>query len=260
MKEGVFERFQVFGDVVLAVELILGEDAQENVLGEDVLEQHLAHVSGRDGGADRVAAQVQELRSRSLVARVGARSRINGLPQVLQDLRQIDLELLLGLAELLDLRQLIVEEVANQAMQLAGAGHVDPHRLFAVLDQHGGLRVLEDDVVARVAPVELLLDLLVKVVVRVFGLPVAARHAQAVLHGAVGLNAALRDQFGDQRQFVLVVAAVGIEAILERAPDAALAVRPAELLEPLQLLAVVLDVRVGGHGRQDSGGRATRSP
>ena len=67
--------------------------------------------------------------------------------------------------ELLDLRKLIVQEDADQPVQLPVPGHIDPHRLAAVLNQHGGLGVLEEDVAFGVAPVELDLDFSVQVVV-----------------------------------------------------------------------------------------------
>ncbi len=55
--------------------------------------------------------------------------------------------------------KLVIEETADEAVKLDGAAHVRAHRLFAVLNEDGGLRVLEDDVVARVAAGELAIDL-----------------------------------------------------------------------------------------------------
>jgi hypothetical protein len=56
---------------------------------------------------------------------------------------------------------------------------------FLVLDEHGGVVVAEDDVVLRVALLELLGDLFVEVVGGVLGLPVAQRHAQLVQQRAI---------------------------------------------------------------------------
>ena len=109
-------------------------------------------------------------------------------------------------------------------MQLSIPGHIHPHRLVAVLDQDGGLRVLEDDVVPRVAPVELDLYLRVQVVVGVLRLPVAPRHPQRVLHRAVGFVAWRVLQFRDQHQSFPVVVAVGIQAVLERRANVLLVV------------------------------------
>ncbi len=90
-----------------------------------------------------------------LVARVLGLCFLDSLSQVGQDSGQVRLELLLRLAELLDLRELVVQESANEPVQLPRAGHVDAHCLLTVLDEDGGLGVLEDDVVARVAAIEL---------------------------------------------------------------------------------------------------------
>ena len=146
------------------------------------------------------------------------------------------------MAELLDLRQLVVQEDAYEAVQLPVPGHIDPHRLAAVLNQHGGLGVLEEDVVFGVAPVELDLDFSVQVVVGVLGLPVAPRHPQRVLDGAVRLVARGGLQFRDQHQSFPVIPAVGIQAVLERWANVLLVVRTAELYQLLQFGAVLFDM------------------
>ena len=132
-------------------------------------------------------------------------------------------------------------------MQLPVPGHIDPHRLAAVLNQHGGLGVLEEDVVFGVAPVELDLDFSVQVVVGVLGLPVTPCHAQAVLDGAVRLVARGGLQFRDQYESFPVVTAVGIQAVLKRWANVFFVVRPAELYQLLQLGAVLFDMRIGWH-------------
>ena len=68
------------------------------------------------------------------------------LAQALQDGGQVGLEPLAGLAELLDLGQLIAEEDRDEPVQLPGAGHVDAHGDGAVLVEDGRLGVLEEDV------------------------------------------------------------------------------------------------------------------
>jgi hypothetical protein len=93
---------------------------------------------------------------------------------------QVCLELLHRGAEIGDLLALEAEEQLEQLLQLDGVGHVAAQHLFLVLDEHGGAVVAEDDVVLRVALLELLGDLFVQVVGGVLGLPVAQRHAQLV--------------------------------------------------------------------------------
>ena len=160
------------------MELGLPEDAQEDVLGEDVLEQHLPDVGLRHAWANALPAQLQEVRRGHLVLRVVNLRLVHGLPQVGNDGGQVGLELLLGLAELLYLGKLVLQEGADEPVKLPGAGHVSPHGLFAVLYQDGDLGVLKDDVVPGIAPVELSLDLGVQVVAAVLGLPVTPAHAE----------------------------------------------------------------------------------
>ena len=131
------------------------------------------------------------------------------MAQVFEHGGQVGAELLAGLAELLDLRQFVVEEAADEPVQFAGAGHVHPHGLFAVLEQDGDAGVLEDDVVAGVAPVEFGLDFGVQVVVAVLGLPVAASHAQGVPHRAVRLGPLGCGKFRHQHQLVSVGGTIG---------------------------------------------------
>ena len=150
--------------------------------------------------------------------------------------------------EFLYLRQFVVEERPDEAVEFAGAAHVHAHRLAAVLEEDGGLRVLEDDVVARVAPVELALYLGVEVVVRVLRLPVAARQAERILHRAVRPNAGGQREFRHEHHALAVLAAVGVEAVRERGADALLVGGAAELDELLQVLVVALDVGVIRHG------------
>ena len=130
----------------------------------------------------------------------------------------------------------------------AGAGHVRAHGLGAVLEEDGGEGVLEDDVVAGVATVELGLDFGVEVVVAVLGLPVAPGHAEGVADGAVGPVAQGCVELVDEGELVAVVAAVGVEAEGEGAADALLVVGAAVFDEALLLFVVAVYVGVGGHG------------
>ena len=98
------------------MELVLGEDAEEDVPGEDVLEEHLAHVGGGHVGADGLPAELQEARCGGHVGLVLGLGLLYGLAQVLEDGGQVGLELLLGVPELLDLGQLVVEETADEAV------------------------------------------------------------------------------------------------------------------------------------------------
>ena len=175
-KEGLLQGVQVPGDVVFPVELVLGKHPQENVLGQDVLEQHFPHVGAGHLRADGLPAQVEESGGGGLVVGVARFGDGHGLPQIVQHGGQVGLELPLRPAELFDVGQFVVEEAAYQPVQFPGAGHIHPQGHVPVLNQDGGFRVLKDYVVLRVAPVELVLNFGVQVVVAVFGLPVAPGH------------------------------------------------------------------------------------
>ena len=151
------------------------------------------------------------------------------------------------MAELLDLRQLVVQEDADEAVQLTVPGHIHADRLAAVLDQDGGLGVLEDDIVLGIAAVELDPDLGVQIVVGVLGLPVTPGHPQRVLDGAVGFVAWRGLQFRDQHQSFPVIVAVGVQTVLERRANVLFVVRAAELYQLLQLGAVLFNMRIGRH-------------
>ena len=92
--------------------------------------------------------------------------------------------------------------------QLRGVGQVGVEGQASVLPQHRPLRRLEEDIVARVAGLELALDLGGQVVVNVLGLPVAVRQPEIVDQRAVGDDA---------------LAASGVERELRHEGPAALA-------------------------------------
>ena len=123
------------------MELYVGEDAEEDVLGENVLDQHLTDIDIGHVGADGTPAEGEEHGGGILVVGVASFRLRYRLPQVFQHGGQIVSELLAGLAELFDFRQIVVQETRDEAVQFAGSGHVHAHGLAAVLDQHGGLRV-----------------------------------------------------------------------------------------------------------------------
>ena len=109
-EEQSLQHVKRLSDVVIAVEITVAEDTGEDVLGQDVLDQHLAHVSVGNAGVDGFPCLREESPRRGgerFIACIGA---INALTQRLQNRRQIDLELLDGFTEIRDLRSLIAEE------------------------------------------------------------------------------------------------------------------------------------------------------
>ena len=133
-EERLFKRVKPPRDVVLLVELVFPEHPQENVAREDVLYQHLADVRRRDVGPDGLSAQLQKIGGIRLVGGVLGFGVVYRLAQVGEDARQIGGELRLCALEFLYLRQFVIEESADEPMQVGGARHVGAHRPLAVLD------------------------------------------------------------------------------------------------------------------------------
>ena len=114
--------------------LDLSEDPLKDVLGQDMLQQHLPHVGLGDRWTDAAVAQIEEFRDPVLVGGIPHLGIRHRLPQVFQHRWQVRGELLPCLPELADLGELVVEEPADEPVQTGGVGHVDPHRLSAVLE------------------------------------------------------------------------------------------------------------------------------
>lgn len=90
---------------------------------------------------------------------------------------------------------------------------------LAVLIEHGGLRVFEEDVRVRVALVEFLRDFLVEIVVGVLALPKTVIEAEDILQRAIGRDALFPlgivvIEFLDEQQ--VVRAGVGVDKIYDR--------------------------------------------
>ena len=104
MKKVRAKRVQLARHVVLPVELNVGEHPQEDILGEDVLQQHLPHVRVGHVGTHRAPTQFKKAaRSRAVIGVAGLRLGHRGA-QIVQNRRKVRFELLPRLPELLDLR------------------------------------------------------------------------------------------------------------------------------------------------------------
>ncbi len=203
-----FQRVQFARHVVVLVEVAVVEHLGEDFLGQDVLDQHLAHVGFGEAGVDGFLRVCQEFLLGLAEAGVGRMLALDHLAQRFQHGRQVGLELLHRRAEIGDLGPLEAEEQFEQLGQRLGVGHVAAQYLVAVLPQDGGDIVAKDDVVLRVALLELLAYLFVEVVAFVLGFPVAERHAQFVqqcaIDGDVGLGGGFERVFGQEHQALLL--------------------------------------------------------
>ncbi len=242
-EEGFLQAVQLVGDVVLAVEVAVVEDLGEDLFRQHMLDQHFAHVGLGEAGVDGLLRMLQELARGLAEGGVLAELAFDHLAQGGQHFGQIGLELLDGLAKAGDFGPLVAEEELEQLLQLRHVGDVAAHHLLAVLDQHGLAAVLEDDVVLRVATLELGGDLGVQVVGLVLGLPVAEGNAQLVQQCAVHVTPFL----GGGVEFVLrhedqvVLATPGLEQVLERLAQHRLAPAAAHLAQAVELGEVLAD-------------------
>ena len=179
-EEGAFQRIQLARHVVVLVEVAVVKHLGEDFFGQDVLDQHLAHIGVAQRGVDGLLRMQQELVFRRTEAGVLFVFPFDHFAQRLQHGGQVGLELLHRRPKTRDLGPLETEEQLEQFGQGLRVGHVAAQDFGAVLPEHGNCVVAEDDVVLRITPFELLADFFVQVIVGVFGFPVAQRHAQLV--------------------------------------------------------------------------------
>ena len=130
------------------------------------------------------------------------------------DLGQAILEFGDGLFPLIEGGSLILKEGTKDFDEVVRLGNVEIERALAILHEHGAMRRLEEDVVARVAELEFCADLLVEIVARVFGLPQAVDEAEAVEQRAIRRD--LRAGFGLERIFRDELPLVGAAFVNER--------------------------------------------
>ena len=142
----------------------------------------------------------------------------DAVAQRLQDIGQVVRELLHRLVEVRDFLPLVRGEAGKQRQQRVVVGlHPCAQHFGAVLVQHRGDVVGEDDVVLGIALAELRGDLRRQIVVLVLRFPIAEGYAQAVQQRAVDVDARhlLRQDvvLGDELQ--IVGTAPAFEQILE---------------------------------------------
>ncbi len=172
---------QLPGDGVVAVELGIVEDGHEHILGEDVLDEHLAHVGHFHAGIDGLLAQLQEFAQGLTERDILGVLLFNDGAQLGCQGGDVLVELLDGAVELADLERLVGDEAGKQRVEGGDVGKSGAQDFGAVLVEHGGMGVFEQNVVGGVALGELGRNLGVEVVLLVLGLPVAPILAQRVL-------------------------------------------------------------------------------
>ena len=208
-----------------------------------MLDQHLAHVGLVQPRVDGLLRVFQEALAGLAEGGVVSLLARDHVAQRGQHGRQVGLELLHGTAKAGDLGPLVAEKQLQQLFQLRHVGHAATHHLLTALDQHGLRAVLEEDVVLRVAALELEGDLGVQVVGLVLGFPVAEGHAQHVQQGAVDIAAfaGLGVEFVLGHKLQVLLAAPGFEQVLERLAHHRFTQAAADFLDPVELGQVLVD-------------------
>ena len=191
-------------DHVAAGEIRIVEYLAEDALGEQMLHQHALDGFFREIGIDGLPAKGVEVVEAADECRIPAAffidSFLDGGGQLRNALREIRDRLL----PLLNVGSLVVEELIDDLDEGFGAGDVFVEDARAALIENGAFGGLKDDVVARIALVELELDFLGEVVLFVFGFPIAVRQVVEVDQCSVDddgrTTGSLDPVFGDERQ------------------------------------------------------------
>ena len=196
------DRLDFGRDDVALGELVVVENLAEQPFREQVLHQHLIDGFAADVRVERVLAEGEEGAERGLELGVGLVPLGDADLQPLGEFGHALAELAHGVLEALDVRLGERVELVQQVGHGVRVRQVVAGVFGAVLKQHRLRGVLEDGVDERVTLQSFLANLVVEVVVRVLGLPVAARQVVAVLERAVGadrLAAGLHRLLGDER-------------------------------------------------------------
>ena len=235
-EEGVGEFFELVGDVVFLVEMGFVENGVEDIGGEDVLDHHFTDILGGDGGVDHVAAEFQKEIPGIDVVRVGFGVFDDAFPEGGGDLGDVLFEELDRLAEFLHLRAFVAHEVHQDVVEAGGVPHRGAADLVSVADQHGGVAILEEDVVVWITLVEFVAYLQIEVVVFVLAFPIAPVEAEIVFEGAIrpdGETApALDRQF--RHQFQIARPGIGAQQFVKRYPDGGFVACSAAVFQHLQ--------------------------
>lgn len=215
----------------------------EDVLGQDVLDQHLLHIVLADRRVDRALRVFQE---RGLGSGEAGRCRaLHGdqVAQRVEDGGQVLRELAHRLVEIGDLLPLMREKARDQRVERVGVVHRGARDFVPVLDKHGGVIVGIDDVVARVALSRLGRDLGVEVVVGVLRFPIAEGDAQRVEQRAVEVDAVLLRRgdgmFGHELE--VVRASPALEQVLKRLAKHAFTAAARDSAQAIEIGAIFVD-------------------
>jgi hypothetical protein len=181
--------FDLDGDDIAAGKVGIVEDATEDALGEQVLDEHLLYRFDGKVRIDGLAANIVEGVEALDEGGIAAALLFDLVLDRLGELRDVVLEFGDGFVPLLDVGLAVGEELFEQLDKVLGVANVFVQPLTdAVLKENGALRRLEGDVAARIAALQLGADSLLQVVVIVLGFPIASRQTEGVEQCAVNAD------------------------------------------------------------------------
>ncbi len=148
-QKSAFERIQLTRHVVVLVKVGIVKHLGKDFFGEDVLDQHFAHIGFGQRRVDGLLRVAQEFFCGLAKAGVGIVRGINHLAQCQQHGGRSVLAP--QRPESQSLGAFKAEEQFEQLFECLRVGHVTAQHFGAVLPQHGHRVVAEDDVILRVA-------------------------------------------------------------------------------------------------------------
>jgi hypothetical protein len=174
-EERGFQLVQLARHVVVLMERCIGEDCREHAFRQNVLDQHLAHVSFAEARIDRFLSVFEKFFCGFSKFGFAIMSALDHGAQRFEHHRQIGFELLDGLAELGDLGPLVFEEKIEQFFQVFDIVNGAAVNLLFFLNQNRPGGILEDDVVLGITTAQFGGDLCVEVILLVFCFPNGTR-------------------------------------------------------------------------------------
>lgn len=206
-----------------------------------MLDEHLLDGVFGDVRVDRRTVYVGEVVERPLEALVGAALLADQLQEPLRQFGDLVLELRDGMLPLFVGGRLVLHERLDRLDKRLGLSDVVVEDFPIVLPNDGVVGGLEEDIVARVAALELPLDFIVEIVVGVLGLPDAVDELERVEHCAVHADAVVvalhRVLFGERQPQLTPASA---QEIGKRGRDGAFG-EEMEAGDALDLVEVLLD-------------------
>ncbi|WP_255565190.1 hypothetical protein [Methylovirgula sp. HY1] len=238
-----FQRIKLLGDIVVPVELIVVIDFRENLLGQNMLDQHLPHVGGRDGRVDRIPGVLEEFQFFRAKGCIALSRSFYFLAQSIENGGQVCLELLDRLAEFRNFRPLIGEVKREKPLQSDRIIDGATRDFLTVLDQDSLARIFENNIGLRIAAAKLRRDLFVEIVLFVFCFPIAEGHAQGIEKRTIDETPLFRGRddliFRDEDEVVRF--GPSLQQIFERLANHSLTVGSRNRSQPVQFVQKLID-------------------